>query len=216
LLFDLDGTLVDTAPEIADSVNDLLREIGRPTVPDSLALEWIGEGTHALLTQALGHAGVPTSELPALWPRFERHYGERCGTRSLPYPGVRAALGRLRDAGRSLAVLTNKEAVHAKRVLDRHELSAFFRLVVAGDTLAVKKPDPAVVHFTLQRLDAPASAAVLIGDSVVDVRAARAAGIPVWAVRHGYHHGRLVDADLPDRFIDHFDELGTDDQAAPV
>ncbi len=210
VLFDLDGTLVDTAPEIADAVNDLLRERGRPAVPDELVLEWIGEGTRMMLTRALKHSGIPESEFVALWPRFEIFYGERCGRRSTPYPGIRAALERLRAAGATLAVVTNKEAGYTQQVLDQHALTPYFALVVAGDTLPVRKPDPAVIRHALQGLGADAEAAVLVGDSIIDVRAARASGIPVWAVRHGYHHGRLVGADLPDRFIDHFDQLGTE------
>jgi phosphoglycolate phosphatase len=209
VLFDLDGTLVDTAPEIADAVNDLLKELGKPTVPDSLVVQWIGEGARTLLRHALEHANVPVGELPALWSRFERHYGERCGQRSTPYPGIHAALERLRDAGDTLAVVTNKEGVYAKLLLDRHDLASFFSTLVAGDTLAVKKPDAAVVRYALEKLGATLDAALMIGDSVVDVRTARAAGIPVWAVRHGYHHGGFLGADRPDRFITHFDELGT-------
>jgi phosphoglycolate phosphatase len=210
VLFDLDGTLVDTAPEIADAVNDLLQELRRPRVPDALVLEWIGEGTRMMLTRALKHAGIPDTEFEALWPRFEVYYGERCGRRSTPYPGIRGALERLRAAGATLAVVTNKEAGYTRQVLDQHALTPYFALIVAGDTLAVRKPDPAVIRHALQGLGAHAEAAVLVGDSIIDVRAARAAGIPVWAVRHGYHHGRLVGADLPDHFIDHFDQLGTE------
>lgn len=209
VLFDLDGTLVDTAPEIADAVNDLLKELGKPAVSDALVVQWIGEGARTLLRSALEHARVPVAELPALWSRFEVHYGERCGRRSTPYPGVRAALERLRDAGDRLAVVTNKETVYARRLLERHELASFFSAVVAGDSLAVKKPDPAVIRYALEELGATLDSALMIGDSVVDVRTARAAGIPVWTVRHGYHHGGLVGADRPDRFIAHFDELGT-------
>jgi phosphoglycolate phosphatase len=208
VLFDLDGTLVDTAPEIADAVNDLLAELGRPRVPDELVLEWIGEGTRVLLGRALKHSAIPEHEFAHLWPRFEVLYGERCGLRSHPYPGIHAALERLRRAGSVLAVVTNKEAVYTHRVLERHGLSEFFSLVVAGDTLPVRKPDPKVIQHALAALGADSGSVVLVGDSIIDVRAARAAAIPVWAVRHGYHHGRLVGADAPDRFIDHFDQLG--------
>lgn len=207
VLFDLDGTLVDTAPEITDAVNEFLGELGRPRVTEELVREWIGDGTRVLFVRALAHAGIPESETPPLWPRFEQCYSEHSGQHSTPYPGAHAALMRLQATRSALAIVTNKEARHAEVVLGRHDLRRFFSVIVGGDTLPVRKPDAAVVHYALRELGMDTDRALLIGDSVVDVRTARAAGIAVWAVRHGYHHGRLVGADAPDQFIEHFDEL---------
>jgi phosphoglycolate phosphatase len=207
ILFDLDGTLVDTAPEIADAVNDVLRELGVQPAPDERVREWIGEGTRVLMKRALVYAGLDAARLEELWPRFEHRYSEHCGARSRPYPGVRAALERLRSAGTRLAVVTNKEMIFTRRVLEIHDLHGYFEVVVAGDTLPVRKPDPRVIRHALRCLGEGAGTALLIGDSIIDVRTARAAGIAVWAVRHGYHHGALTGADTPDRFLEHFDEL---------
>jgi phosphoglycolate phosphatase len=124
-------------------------------------------------------------------------------------------LDRLKAAGCRLAVLTNKESQFAHRVLAGHDLTDAFEVIVAGDTLKVRKPDPAVVHHALQALDATPDEAVLIGDSVLDVRCARAAGIRVWTVRHGYPAGVLTGEDRPDALIDHFDQIGLFGQGGP-
>jgi phosphoglycolate phosphatase len=210
-LFDLDGTLIDTAPEIADGVNDTLRRLGHAGVADEQVRGWIGEGTRALLGKALRHVGVSDAMLPTelarAWAGFELDYAARCGTRSAPYPGALAALDRIASAGLPMAMVTNKEAAFAHRILVAHGLSAYFDVIVAGDTLAVRKPDAAMVQHALQALGVGAGHAVLVGDSAIDVRTARAAGIPAWIVRHGYHHGELTGDAMPDRFLEHFDEL---------
>jgi phosphoglycolate phosphatase len=210
-LFDLDGTLVDTAPEIADAVNASLRRLGLGRVTDEQVRSWIGDGARTLVGRALAAVGVAPADLAVTtaraWSDFELDYADHCGRRSAVYPGVRAALARLTNGGARLACVTNKESAFAHRVLQSHDLHGAFEMIVAGDTLAVRKPDPAVIHFALAALDADADDTVLIGDSVTDVRTARAAGIAVWAVRHGYHQGGLTGADTPDRFLDHFDEL---------
>jgi phosphoglycolate phosphatase len=210
-LFDLDGTLIDTAPEIADAVNDCLRRMGLPSVSDDQVRSWIGDGARTLVGRALRASGVTEEDLAAAlaraWSGFEIDYAEHCGRRSQVYPGVRAALDRLARSGARLACVTNKEAAFAHRVLQSHALHDAFEMIVAGDTLAVRKPDPAVIHAALDAMHVEPGAALLIGDSVTDIRTARAAGIAVWAVRHGYHHGALTGADAPDRFLEHFDEL---------
>lgn len=208
VLFDLDGTLVDTAPELADALNATLREQGLATVDEALVRSWIGDGARALLGKALRHLNAPPELDAPAWDAFALHYAQACGTRSHVHDGVRGMLDRLRQAGCRLAVLTNKESGFAHRVLAAHDLSSAFELIVAGDTLKVRKPDPAVVQHALQALDATAEEAVLIGDSVLDVRCARAAGIRVWVVRHGYPAGALTGENQPDALIDHFDQVG--------
>lgn len=210
-LFDLDGTLIDTAPEIADGVNDTLRRLGHASVGEDQVRGWIGEGTRALLGKALASVGVAPAmlrtEVERAWAGFEIDYAARCGTRSRPYPGAIPALDRITAAGLPIALVTNKEAAFAHRILVAHGLTGYFDVIVAGDTLAVRKPDPAMIDHALQALGADAADAVLIGDSAIDVRTARAAGIAAWVMRHGYHQGELAGDDAPDRFIEHFDEL---------
>ena len=207
ILFDLDGTLMETAPDIADAINDTLQRLGHPSADEDLVRGWIGDGARALLDKALLHAGAPAASSAAAWPGFADDYARRCGGRSWVHAGVRPMLRRLRQQGLQLVLLTNKEAVFAQRLLHLHGLDGSFELVVAGDSLPVKKPDPGVVHHALHHLGCTADQALLVGDSTTDVRTARAAGINVWLVRHGYPQGSLSGADAPDGFIEHFDQF---------
>lgn len=201
VLFDLDGTLVDTAPELSDALNATLASIGCGPVPEADVRQWIGDGARALLTRALDAVAAPSATAAAAWDRFALEYADRCGQRSTVHDGVRPLLARLRAQGVRLAVLTNKEGRFAHRVLAAHDLLYAFDLIVAGDTLAVKKPHPQTVSHALATFGLEAQDALLIGDSATDVRTARAAGIPVWLVQHGYPGGTLVGDDAPDGFI---------------
>jgi len=207
ILFDLDGTLMETAPEIADAVNDTLRRRGHVPAPADLVRSWIGDGAMALLGKALAHAGEPAEAVADAWPGFSNDYAERCGTNSVVHDGVRPMLQRLREQGLQQVLLTNKETQFAQRLLARHDLLGDFDMVVAGDTLPVKKPHPGVVQHALAALQARPEEALLVGDSTTDVRTARAAGVAVHLVRHGYPQGSLTGADAPDAFIEHFDHF---------
>lgn len=207
ILFDLDGTLMDTAPEIADALNDTLARLGHAPADEALVRGWIGDGARALLGKALAHAGAPAAALERAWPGFAQDYARRVGTRSVVHEGVRTMLQRLRQQGLRLVLLTNKEAAFAHRLLALQDLGADFDLIVAGDTLPVKKPHPGVVSHALDALGAAPHEALLVGDSTTDVRTARAAGVAAWLVRHGYPQGELTGDDAPDGFIEHFDDF---------
>lgn len=207
VLFDLDGTLMETAPDIADALNDTLRRAGHRAVDDALVRSWIGDGARALLAKAMAHAGAPAHAADAAWAGFAGDYAQRCGARSSLHAGVRPMLRRLQQQGLRLAVLTNKEAAFTHKLLARHDIASEFELVVAGDTLAVKKPHPGVVAHALQALDVQPDEALLVGDSATDVRTARAAGIAVQLVRHGYAQGELQGEDRPDAFIEDFEHF---------
>ena len=208
VIFDLDGTVMDTAPELTDALNDTLARHGLPAVEEDRVRGWIGDGARALLDKALAHAcsapGCASVDLADAWQGFQFDYRQRCGTRSTVHAGVRNALRRLRAQGIACALLTNKEGAFAHRLLVAHELTDSFDLIVAGDTLAAKKPDPAVVHHLLDAMHCSPADAMLVGDSLVDVRTARAAGVPVWLVTHGYLNGEPVGADAPDRVFHSF------------
>lgn len=214
ILFDLDGTLIETAPEIADAVNDTLTECARPTVSQQQVNDWIGHGTRELLIQALAFtdrapsAQVRTSAgFPDIEAVFTGHYQRRCGTRSHLYPHVRETLLALRQQGAKLAVMTNKEGRYTQTVLDAHQLVPLFDHVISGDTLAVKKPNPAGVHDCLRRFGVPANRALFVGDSSIDVATARNAGISVWLLPYGYNMGAPIEACKPDRIIQNFSSL---------
>lgn len=185
--FDLDGTLVETAPEIADAVNDTLRYFDWPEVRQTQVNDWIGHGTKELLIQALANVTETTveavrksSDLKEALPIFDRYYQARCGTRSHLYPQVREVLSALRASDCKLAVVTNKEGRYTETVLRVHDLHAAFDVVVSGDTFPVKKPDPTSVVHCLARWQLKSSDALFVGDSSIDATTARNAGVPVW------------------------------------
>ncbi|HIV70197.1 MAG TPA: HAD-IA family hydrolase [Candidatus Aquabacterium excrementipullorum] len=204
ITFDLDGTLVDTASEIAEAANRTLHEIGLPRRPLPDVTRLIGHGTRelmrGLLAQAVeaGAARAEALDLDAIMRRFESHYHDTTGTDSQLYPGCLEGLTRLRDAGIQMACVTNKEHRFAVRVLQSTGLSGFFRLVVGGDSLAQKKPHPAVIEYCLEALAVPQSQAAHLGDSSIDVDTARRAGVAAWAVPYGYNGGQPIEASHPD------------------
>jgi phosphoglycolate phosphatase len=215
VMFDLDGTLIETAPEICDAVNDTLRQFDLPEVSQAQVRGWIGHGTGELLIQALASATavdvarVRTSDtLASMSPVFDRHYRQRCGTRSHLYPRVRETLAQLKAQGVKLAVITNKEGRYTSTVLGAHALADAFDRVISGDTLATKKPDPAGVQRCLQEFAVPLNRALFVGDSSIDAATARNAGVTVWLLPYGYNMGEPIERCLPDRVIADFSALG--------
>ena len=189
LIFDLDGTLIDSAADIAAAANAVLEEAGAPTLPAGQVLKMVGGGAPKLLERAFGAANVPIEDPEALLDRFLVHYHTGRTNRTLPYPGVTGLLRRLRRAGHPLAICTNKPRRATDAILNRLGWSGLFNVVLAGDDLSVKKPHPAPVHAILQLLQASPGRALFVGDSHVDVQAAKAAGLPVAILAHGYAHG---------------------------
>lgn len=214
ILFDLDGTLIETAPEIADAVNDTLAAFDRAAVTQQQVNDWIGHGTRELLIQALAFADGVDAQAVRTSPTFAAiesvfgvHYEQRCGTRSHLYPGVRLMLEALKSAGVKLAVVTNKEDRYTRVVLDAHQLMPLFHRVISGDTLAVKKPHPAAVDDCLMRFGVARERALFVGDSSIDVATARNAGIAVWALTYGYNMGQPIEDSRPNRVISDFSAL---------
>ncbi|WP_439115038.1 HAD family hydrolase [Hydrogenophaga sp.] len=216
ILFDLDGTLIETAPEIADAVNDTLTRFELPPVTQQQVNDWIGHGTRTLLIQALAEVGKTTLEAVQAADNFKQieaafgtHYEQRCGTRSHLYPCVRETLQALRAQGVKLVVMTNKEGRYTQVVLDAHELAPLFDHVISGDTLPVKKPNPAGIDDCLQRFGVARERALFVGDSSIDVATARNGGITVWALPYGYNMGEPIESCNPDRVIPDFSALTT-------
>ena len=214
VLFDLDGTLVETAAEIADAVNDTMARFQLPPVSEARVAGWIGHGTHELLVQALAAQGQTdvgavraSTSLQLASLEFDRYYLQRSGTRSTLYPQVRETLAALRTRGVALALVTNKETRYTQRVLAAHGLEAAFDRVIGGDTMPTKKPDPAGVQACLTQFGVNRERALFVGDSSIDVATARAAGVPVWAVPYGYNQGQAIAASAPDRLIDDISAL---------
>lgn len=216
VLFDLDGTLIETAPEIADAVNDTLSRLRLPAVSQQQVNDWIGHGTRELLIQALAFTGNTPAEtvrhadsFRLIEAEFSVFYARRCGTRSRLYPHVRETLQALRASGVKLAVVTNKEGRYTETVLRSHDLLSLFDRVISGDTLPAKKPDPAGIHDCMQRFGVARERTLFVGDSSIDVATARNAGVTVWALPYGYNMGQPIEACGADRVIPDFSALST-------
>lgn len=206
VLFDLDGTLVDTAPDIADAVNRVLADRGQRSRSAVWVRDRIGQGSRALLVEAYGST-PDTATVAALMDEFADAYARTCGKRGRLFPEAATVLTTLRNAGVRLALLTNKEERYVRFLLEVHGLDSDFDAQVCGDTLVVKKPDPEVVHNCLRALGVPKHRALLVGDSSIDVATARAAGVEVWAVNYGYNHGKPIADSRPDRIIASLSEV---------
>jgi phosphoglycolate phosphatase len=209
VMFDLDGTLVATAPEIHDAVNDTLARFALRPVREEQVETWIGHGTRELLARALS-ASTGTSlervkasdSFEAIAAEFGSDYQRRCGTRSHLYPHVRPVLGELHRRGVQLAVVTNKDRRFTDAVLGQHALAPLLDAVIGGDSLPTRKPDPAGLLHCMKTLETATGRCLFVGDSGIDVATARRAGVPIWAVTYGYNMGRPVAEEAPDRLID--------------
>lgn len=204
VMFDLDGTLLDTASEIGESVNRTLTEFKLPMVELRQVREWIGHGTGWLMRRAWSEvAGSDDSmDWAVVMRSFNYHYENCAGSLSRPYPDVLDTLAALAGRGVKRAVVTNKEGRFTEKILRTHGLEQSFDMVVSGDTYPVKKPDPLVIYNCLQGCNQAAADALFVGDSSIDVETARAAGVACWAVPYGYNMGQPIEAAGPDRVIE--------------
>lgn len=208
LLFDLDGTLVDTAGDIAAALDALLAENGHAKLGESVARGLVGDGARVLIEKGWRRAGAPAhspAELDALTARWFALYEADIARTSRPYPDVRDTLAALKARGRKLAVVTNKAGRPAAKLLEALDLASFFDAVVGGD-VPFRKPDARHVHAGLAALGVRPPEAVFVGDSPNDATAARAAGVRFLAVPYGYAHGP-VEALAADRTLASFGEL---------
>lgn len=202
LIFDLDGTLIDSKLDLVHSVNATLRELQHPELPEEIISSYIGNGAPVLVAKALGH-NVAQAELDRALNFFLSHYEEHKMDNTCAYPGVPEALHHL--SAMPMAVLTNKPVHISVRILEALGLAKYFRAVYGGNSFATKKPDPFGAHTILREFGSRPHEALLIGDSEVDVQTARNAGMLAAVVNYGFGiHDRLTHpADLYlDRLID--------------
>lgn len=206
LVFDLDGTLVDTAPDLIDTLNVILARHQVATVDYAKARALIGGGVKPLIERALASRRLSAAEIDAIFQQYLEHYVAHIADRSRPYPGVTDALDLLARRGYRLAVCTNKLEGLAVRLLEALGLKDRFAAICGPDTFGVRKPDPAILRGTLTRAGGRAERALMVGDSGTDVVTARAAGVPVVLVGFGYTEIPVSELGA-DRIITHFDAL---------
>jgi phosphoglycolate phosphatase len=210
ILIDLDGTLVDSVPDLTYCVDAMMARLGRPARGEAAVRTWVGNGIERLVRRALiGRLdGEPDeTDYQRAYPIFLELYAENTFNRSGLYPGVREGLEFMRDAGYPLGCVTNKAARFTEPLLQHLGIYDFFGIVISGDTLPRKKPDPLPLIHAAGHFGVKPEESLMIGDSVSDVNAARAAGFRVICTSYGYNHGVDIRESEPDAVIDSFVEL---------
>jgi len=210
VMIDLDGTLIDTAPDIAQAANRMLRDLGRTQWEPAKIATWIGNGVPRLVKRAL--TGDMTAEPEvSLYEQalamFKQHYQTGVADLSRPFPGVMEGLAALQAAGYQLACITNKAEAFTRPLLKHLKLDHYFKLVLSGDSLPKQKPDPLPLTHACDYFGITADHGVLVGDSSNDVSAARAAGMPVICVTYGYNHGHDIRDSHPDAVVGSLTEV---------
>jgi phosphoglycolate phosphatase len=208
IVFDLDGTLADTAPDLVSTLNFFLAREALPLQTPAAARRLVGGGARKLIERGFAGAGAPLSpeDVEGLIPEFLARYAAHIADETQLFPGAAAALARFADAGFRLAVCTNKPEHLARLLLDRLAVAESFQAICGRETFAMSKPDGRCLLATIARANGDPARAVMVGDSKTDVDTARSAGTPVIAVDFGYSELDVASF-APDRVISHFDEL---------
>ena len=212
ILIDVDGTLVDSVPDLSYCVNAMMRELDMPEHSEEKVREWVGNGVERLTRRALiGQLdGEPDEELfRRAYPLFLDCYAVNTSKRSSLYPGIREGLDRLHAQDYVLGSVTNKAAQFTVPLLKDLGVYDDFAVIVAGDTLDKKKPDPAPLLYAAERMGVEPKDCLMVGDSISDVKAARAAGFQIVCMPYGYNHGNDIREANPDAVIDSLEYLDT-------
>ena len=205
ILVDVDGTMVDSVPDLAFCVDAMMARLGRPPRGEAEVRNWVGNGVERLVRRALAGTldGEPDeSDYERAYPIFLELYRENTSRRSRLYPGIREGLDYLSTVGYPLGCVTNKAAQFTEPLLADMGVRGFFDIVISGDTLPQKKPDPAPLLHAAEHFGVSPSDALMVGDSVSDVKAARAAGFAIVCMSYGYNHGRDIREAKHDAVID--------------
>lgn len=208
LVYDLDGTLVDTAPDLIAATNVVLAGMGRPAASPAILRPQVSHGALAMIRAGIGPeaADWPETELYPLFDQFIAYYHANIAVESRPFPGMIASLDRAQAAGHTLAICTNKREVLARQLLEGLGLAERFAFIAGRDTFPVYKPDPMHLLATIEKANGTRCHAVMVGDSNVDIATAKAASIPVIAVSFGYCEPPVAHF-APDTIIDHYDDF---------
>ncbi|WP_119272656.1 phosphoglycolate phosphatase [Taklimakanibacter deserti] len=207
VIFDLDGTLVDTAPDLWRATNHVLTSAGRDEVTLGQVRAFVGYGARKLIARGFTATGGPldAQDIEPLYEKFVAYYGAHIARESVPFPGCVALLDRLKADGIGLGICTNKLEGLSVKLIDALGLSTYFSAIVGPDTIGIAKPDPAPYREALRRMGAETARSLLVGDSETDVLTARAAGVPVLGVTFGYT-ALPIQSFKPDALISHFSE----------
>jgi len=208
VVFDLDGTLIDSAPDMHRAVNLMLADMGCPPLSLPEIRTMVGDGASALIARALAARQCVTADPTKALEQFLEHYEENPTAFTPTFPGVPETLERLRAIGLTLAICTNKPTRLTHMILERLGINRFFVRVIAGDTLPFRKPDPRALIEVLNVFGTPPAAAIMVGDSEVDAATAHAANVPFVLMTYGYHRGP-IDGISSIATLDHFAELAT-------
>ncbi|TPW18637.1 MAG: phosphoglycolate phosphatase [Halothiobacillaceae bacterium] len=210
ILIDLDGTLVDSVPDLAYCVDVTMERVGREPWGEARVREWVGNGVERLVKRALVGAleGEPAeADYTQALPIFMAVYADNVSGRSTLYPGVTEGLEQLKAQGYRVCCVTNKAAQFTEPLLRDMGIAHQFELIVSGDTTAKKKPDPMPLLYAAERLGIDPADSLMVGDSQNDVTAARQAGFQVVCLPYGYNHGQDIRLAAPDAVIERLDEL---------
>lgn len=210
ILIDLDGTLVDSVLDLAFSIDEMLCQLGHPPAGEANVRNWVGNGVESLVSRALTGEmdGQPDeAEFERAFPLFMGIYAENTAHHSIIYPGVREGLDALRAEGYLLGCITNKAAAFTNPLLKKMGLFDDFKIIISGDTLPKKKPDPLPLLHAAGHFAVAPQQGIMVGDSVNDIKAARAAGFKAVAVSYGYNHGQDIRLSQPDIIIDSLVDL---------
>lgn len=213
LLFDLDGTLLDSVPDLAKAIDAALQALNFEAAGETLVRNWVGNGAILLCARALAwQQGVDENdvleeELQAFHQLFLKHYQQISGQYSRLYDGVLPALSHWQQQGFKMALITNKPIQFVPHLLDQFQLSDFFDVVLGGDSLAEKKPSPMPLLHACDVLGVKPERAIMFGDSKTDILAAQNSGVKVIALTYGYNHGEPVASYQPDAVIDNLNQI---------
>ena len=208
VVFDLDGTLIDSAPDMHRAVNLMLADMGCPPLSLPEIRTMVGDGASALIARALAARQCVTADPTKALAQFLEHYEANPTACTPTFPGVPETLERLQAIGLTLAICTNKPTRLTHMILERLGINRFFVRVIAGDTLPFRKPDPRALIEVLNVFGTPPAAALMVGDSEVDAATAHAANVPFILMTYGYHRGP-IDGISSIATLDHFAELAT-------
>ncbi|WP_432454720.1 MULTISPECIES: phosphoglycolate phosphatase [unclassified Agarivorans] len=212
IAFDLDGTLVDSAPDLALAINAMLVDLGRDVFSEATIRHWVGNGAEVLIKRALSGCSEIAADLDeALYlsakPLFNRHYAEKLCVASRLYAGVRLSLAALAEMNLPMAIVTNKPSLFTQPLLEQLDLAQYFDVVLSGDSLARKKPDPLPLTHLVGQYQLGIEQLLMVGDSKNDIQAAKAAGCRSLGLTYGYNYGEDIALSDPDFVADSLETL---------